>query len=118
MAFPDHEHVSIYDPARAEEFCRECGLVLQDKMPEQGPPAFRTDDAGNLVGVQHGPPSPSGQQPLGSMMWSNRDARGRRLPDDPASQTRMARIKRVNAHGASGRQRSHDDMSRVLNEVA
>src|SRR5437773_9209047 len=73
VAFPDHEHVSIYDPARAEEFCRECGLVLMDKMPEQGPPAFRADDAGNLVGVQHGPAhAPGSGAMVGTTFWISR----------------------------------------------
>ena len=101
-----------------ETFCAGCGLVGNAQVFDT--PIWKTDDAGNLIGQQHGPPQGLGLGSLpGSVMsYGNRDASGRALSNVPEARTRLHRIRRVQAHGATGRQRSEGDMGRVLNEIA
>src|SRR2546422_7694351 len=78
-----------------ETYCEACGLVVDANAFETAP-VYKTNDDGHLVGQQHGPPTPPGIAPSGTVMsLGNYDARGHRLPDDPAYRTRLARMRRV-----------------------
>src|SRR2546428_5353081 len=74
-----------------EIYCEGCGLVTDAQVFDI--PGYKTDDAGHLVGQQHGPPQGLGLGSLaGSVMsYGNRDAHGASLSADPAARTRMNR---------------------------
>ena len=103
-----------------ETYCAEgCGLVV-DAQTFDTAPIWKTDDAGNPVGQQHGPPQVSGLGfAVGSVMsYGNRDASGRALSADPAARTRVHRMRRVQNHGKTGPQRADTDMGRAVRALA
>src|SRR5437899_7986233 len=87
-----------------ETWCEGCGLVV-DAQAFDTAPIWKTDDGGNLIGQQHGPPQTPGMGAMvGSVIsYGNRDASGRALSADPAARTRVHRMRRVQSRGASGR---------------
>ncbi len=101
-----------------ELWCTACGLVVDSQAFDYREP-FRADGDGTIIEGTHGPPQTPGLGSVGSMIsYGARDANGRSLSADPAARTRLHRMRRVQAHGVSGRQRSRDDMARTLNEIA
>ena len=63
-----------------EIHCEGCGLVV-DAQAFDTAPIWKTDDGGNLIGQQHGPPQTPGMGAMvGSVIsYGNRDASGRAL---------------------------------------
>src|SRR5439155_8305790 len=101
-----------------ETFCEGCGLVVDAQAFDS--PTHHTDDAGRVVGLQHGDPQTPGLGAVGSLIGrGSRDASGAMIGAGPEGAARLFRMRRTQrTYGKTAEARSTGDMSRVLNAIA
>ena len=74
-----------------ETWCEGCGLVV-DAQTFDTAPIWKTDNSGNLIGQQHGPPYALGS---GAMVGSTFYLGKRDMPKSPSAEFAMRRLKRT-----------------------
>ena len=81
----------LLDERRQELICENCGLIVDGQTFEMDP-GYKTDNSGNLIGQQHGPPYALGS---GAMVGSTFYLGKLEMPKSPSAEFAVRRLKRT-----------------------